>query len=339
MSTLGVVAQEDNQFVAKIATYDLGKRYRFAGPLRGDDERLAYQDLCYIRAAADGAPSHVDGLCAMQTAAKLLRDEAKALARGRIKQDASGSWFARFKYVDCGITNKEILGPPRQSERRAENDLATLREAARAQKTWPEQVAAMQQAAQVLRESAQLENRVARGVAQYEAQKQAHKAEDSDPETSGDEDDGADDHYYGLDEAAIAKMIESIPPQRAPPPPPVDANDANVQLALFLANSEKPETLEAILRANADPNLIVDDDISPLRKVIALARNHDVVRMRELLLEHGAFESAFERQRWEERQRADANDAAWLKNFHRSEQSATDRLCLCPYPRLYSYFL
>ena len=64
MSTLGVVTQEDNQFVAKVATYDLGKRYRFAGPRRGDDEQLAYQDLCYIRAAAAGAPSHVDGLCA-----------------------------------------------------------------------------------------------------------------------------------------------------------------------------------------------------------------------------------------------------------------------------------
>ena len=82
MSNLGVVTQKDNQFVAKIATYDLGKRYQFAGPLRGDDEQLAYQDLCYIRASAEGAPSHVDALCAMQTAAKLLRDEAKALARG-----------------------------------------------------------------------------------------------------------------------------------------------------------------------------------------------------------------------------------------------------------------
>ena len=133
MSNLGVVTQQYNQLVAKIATYDLGKRYRFAGPLRGDDEQLAYQDLCYIRAAAEGAPSHVDGLCAMQTAAKLLRDEAKALARGGIKQDAAGSWLARFRYVDAGITKKQILGPPRQSERRAENDLATLREAARAE--------------------------------------------------------------------------------------------------------------------------------------------------------------------------------------------------------------
>ena len=111
----------------------MGKQYRFIGPLRGEDEQQASQDVYYIRAAAEGSLSHVDGLCAMQVAAKLLRDEAKALARGGIKQDAAGRWFARFQYVDCGITNKEIGGPPRQSQRRAENDLATLREAARAQ--------------------------------------------------------------------------------------------------------------------------------------------------------------------------------------------------------------
>ena len=64
MSNLGVVTQKDNQFVAKIATYDLGKRYQFAGPLRGEDEQQAYQDLYYIRAAAEGAPSRVEGLCA-----------------------------------------------------------------------------------------------------------------------------------------------------------------------------------------------------------------------------------------------------------------------------------
>ena len=252
----------------------------------------------------------------MQVAAKLLRDEAKALARGGVMQDA-GSYYARFRYIDAGITEKKILGPPRQSEQRAENDLATLREAARAQKTWPEQVAAMQQAAEVLRESAQLENRVARGVAQYEAQKQAHKAEDSDPETSGDEDDGADDD---LDDVMVAKIVADLPPLRARPPPPVDPNDANVQLACFRFSLERPETLEAILLARADPNLIVGDgSISPLRKAMLYAReNKDAARMRELLLEHGADESAYERRRWEERCAADAGEAAWLQNFHRS---------------------
>ena len=316
MSELGFVTQKDSQFVAKVNTKVLGKQYQFVGPLRGQDEQQAYQDLCYIRAAAEGALTRVQGLRDMQTAAKLLRDEAKALARGGVKQDAA-NWFARFQYVDCGITKKEIVGPPRQSERRAENDLATLREAARAQKTWPEQVAAMQQAAQVLRENAQRENRVARGVAQYEAQKQAHKAEDSDPETSGDEDDGADDD---LDDVMVAKIVADLPPLRARPPPPVDPNDANVQLACFRFSLERPETLEAILLARADPNLIVGDgDISPLRKAMLYAReNKDAARMRELLLEHGADESAYERRRWEERCAADAGEAAWLQNFHRS---------------------
>ena len=75
---------------------------------------------------------------------------------------------------------------------------------------------------------------------------------------------------------------------------------------------------EEILRARADPNLIVGDDVSPLRKVITFARNPDVARMRELLLAYGASESAFERQRWAERRAADACDAAWLENYHRS---------------------
>ena len=178
----------------------------------------------------------------------------------------------------------------------------------------------MQHAAQRLREKAQFENSVARGVAQYEAQKQAHKAADSYLESSGDEDDGADDEYYGLDNAAIAKMVKELPPLRPQPPPPVDANDANVQLARFRFSLEKPETLEAILLARADPNLLVGDgDISPLQKAMSFTRGQkDVVRMRELLLEHGASESADERLRWNERCAADAGEPAWLRNFHRS---------------------
>ena len=91
MAQLGVVIRRTGHYVAKIDTLAAGTRYYMLGPPRGDDEQQAYQDLCYIRAAAEGAPSRVEGLCAMQTAAKLLRDEAKALARGGIKQDAIGT--------------------------------------------------------------------------------------------------------------------------------------------------------------------------------------------------------------------------------------------------------
>ena len=110
-SRLGKLVTKHNKVQAIIDTDYMGTRYYFTGPPRGDDEQQAHRDLCYIRAAAEGSLSHVDGLCAMQVAAKLLRDEAKALARGGIKQDAAGRWFARFQYVDCGITKKEIVGP------------------------------------------------------------------------------------------------------------------------------------------------------------------------------------------------------------------------------------
>ena len=164
MLSLGGVCQRKGQFLAKVDTFDAGTRYYIVGPPRGDDEQQAYQDLCYIRAVAEDSPTRVQGLQAMQTAAKLLRDEAKALARGGIWQDSAENYYARYRYADAGITKKKILGPPRQGERRAESDLAILREAARGKETWPEQVAAMQQAAQDLREKAQFENRVARGV-------------------------------------------------------------------------------------------------------------------------------------------------------------------------------
>ena len=54
MSELGLVTQRGNQFVAKINTKDLGKQYRFTGPLRGEDEQQAYQDLYSYRPQANG---------------------------------------------------------------------------------------------------------------------------------------------------------------------------------------------------------------------------------------------------------------------------------------------
>ena len=94
-SRLGKLVTKHNKVQATIDTDYMGTRYYFAGPPRGDDEQQAEQDLCYIRAAAEGASTREQGLRAMQTAAKLLRDEAKALARGGFAQDAAGCWVAR----------------------------------------------------------------------------------------------------------------------------------------------------------------------------------------------------------------------------------------------------
>ena len=145
-----------------------------------------------------------------------------------------------------------------------------------------------------------------------------HKTEDSDP-SDGDDDEGYEEPYGDLDyEAAVKLLQESDTATTAPQPAPVDANEATVRLACFRPIKETPEALEQILRARADPNLVVGEDISPLRKVISLARTRHVAAMRELLLEHGAAESSFEKQRWEERQAAEESEKSWLQNFHRS---------------------
>ena len=54
MSELGFVTQKDSQFVARVNTKVLGTQYQFVGPLRGQDEQLAYQDLCSYRHQANG---------------------------------------------------------------------------------------------------------------------------------------------------------------------------------------------------------------------------------------------------------------------------------------------
>ena len=76
MAQLGGVVRIKGKFVAKIDTLDDGERYAMIGPPRGDDEQQAFQDLCYIRSAAEGVPTHAGKLQAMQQAAKLWRVRA-----------------------------------------------------------------------------------------------------------------------------------------------------------------------------------------------------------------------------------------------------------------------
>ena len=61
-SRLGKLATKHQKVQAIIDTDYMGTRYYFTGPPRGDDEQQAHRDLCYIRAAAEGSLSHVDGL-------------------------------------------------------------------------------------------------------------------------------------------------------------------------------------------------------------------------------------------------------------------------------------
>ena len=54
--------------------------------------------------------------------------------------------------------------------------------------------------------------------------------------------------------------------------------------------------------------------------VICFARTSDVGAMRQLLLDHGAIESKEDCERWRVREKSDATEAAWLRNFHKDER-------------------
>ena len=170
---------------------------------------------------------------------------------------------------------------------------------------------------------------VALGIDMYEAKRMEHKTDDSDP-SDGEDDGGYEEPYGNLDYEAAVKLAEEADSAiAAPQPPPVDANEATVRLACFRPIKGTPEELEGILRARADPNLVVGEGLSPLRKVISLARKQHVAAMRDLLLAYGASESVFDNQRWEERQLAEECEKAWMQNFHRSALYCLAHACTC----------
>lgn len=98
---------------------------------------------------------------------------------------------------------------------------------------------------------------------------------------------------------------------------PTSPGEATRVLSGFRPSQNIPVTLQAILAAKADPNIILGaGGITPLHNVIAFARKAHVRDMRRLLLEAGAMESDAMKERWGLRCRADASDAAWVANFH-----------------------
>ena len=188
----------------------------------------------------------------------------------------------RAHSIRRGHRGKQDRWASRRTERRAQADLAKLRQAALGQVTITEGFAAMRRKCRELHQGADFEARVAMGLAQYGFTRDAHKVVDSDPESEGDapqparEDEGGgettahcddgDDWLYDADfkdPAVIQKLI--------PPPAPKEyvqprgPDDATQQLVRFSPNRETPATLRAILAARADPNVnVCEGDPLPL---------------------------------------------------------------------------
>ena len=318
----GSIEEADGRFIAMIDT-------NHSGPLR-DDKQQAAQDLSAIRAAAAGEATRSGRLKAMQLAAGQLREEtkhlqaeAKAAARGGIKEVGADGYIARIRYLD-NSEDKEIVGPRRATERRAEADLAMLRGAALGHSAWADGicVAAMKAKALALMEGAEKEARVAMGIDQYLSQRMAHKVEDSDPDTDGDDEgDCASDDYDYSDLKVLDKLAPPpVPKQGGPTQPPRDAAEATARLACFRSTQETPESLRVLLSARADPNVVAGEgDLAPLWMVMRYAHNHHVREMRDLLIEFGATNGEAELERWEDRLNIDRWEPIFMRDFHRSD--------------------
>ena len=98
--------------------------------------------------------------------------------------------------------------------------------------------------------------------------------------------------------------------------------DATAKLTKFRPVCESIDALRVLLEARADPNTIISPgQLSPLRNVICFAHEKDVASMRDLLLKYGATESDDDKKRWKQRELADLNEPAWLKNFHKDDRA------------------
>ena len=184
MAHLGNLYLSNNKFYAKIETWEEGTKFKMFGPRR-EDKQQATQDLNDIRAAASEGSTRLDGLRAMMLAAKRLQADAKAAIRGGTPAVDSDCFAARIQYVEDTL-QKSIAGPPRRTERRANADLAKLRQAAQGQATITEGFAVMRAKCRELHQEAEFEANVAMGLAQYGFVREAHKVVDSDPESEPD---------------------------------------------------------------------------------------------------------------------------------------------------------
>ena len=204
-----------------------------------------------------------------------------------------------------------------------------LRGAALGHSAWADGicVAAMKARAAALMEGAEKEARVAMGIDQYLSQRMAHKVEDSDPETEGDDEgDGASDDYDYSDPQVLRNAAPPPVPKKGSTQPPRDADEATARLACFRPSQETPDALLVLLSAGADPNVVAGEgDLPPLRRVIIFAHEDHVHAMRNLLIDFGATNGEAELKRWKSRLKADRDEPIFMREFHRSAELS----CLC----------
>ncbi len=198
---------------------------------------------------------------------------------GGVTQDG-GAFHAHVNYRDAPGHQVNIYGPNREHRSRAEADLAQMRAAGAVGKTREEGLAIMAAEARRIQEAAKYEAEISAAEMRLRAEDEAEEGfvgfagSDSEP----------DDEPWLQDYLPKPQEVASTPPSQKQKLSPIEATAA---LKIFRPFRSQPADLEHILACRADLNYTLDpDDVSPLRKVILLARAEHFVKMRQLLNEY-----------------------------------------------------
>ena len=296
-----------------------GVEHKVVGPLRNvivDAE----EDLAVMRASAHGMQGDI-GYEAIAKTATRLRDEAARLRNRGSVEDRDGSARAAIEWNDNGV-RRRLHGPWRNFRQRAEEDLENLWRAGSRELREFSFDAMRQEASRMFRE-AEYESRV--GLVGHSLQ--AALSSKPPTESSDDEEEDWDDEDpYILDNDELPWEAKGLENYSVPPPSPVtcdlpepkDADEATALLARFRPTRNCPTTLRRLLECRANPDIITPQrQYCPLENVMSFASIAHVNDMRNLLLEFGAQNTPAMQARWKIRQRADACEEAWMRNFHR----------------------
>ena len=237
-----------------------------------------------------------------------------------------GSYRAQLQRRVAGGRAEDICGPRRGEKRKAEEDLEALRAAA--EQAGPDAAwSAMADVSQCLQERARFEALVSlhleqgvslsRGCSSALANSENQSLDMDDTQLSS-----VDEYYNDSNELwqeidDTGQLPDWKPAPTVPVADPQDAVEATALLSMFRPARGTVEDLKKLLLARADPNITLCGDVHPLIKVMTFAHQDRAAPMRDLLLQAGAVESNDAKEQWELRCRADANEQAWLRNFHR----------------------
>ena len=236
------------------------------------------------------------------------------------------SYRAQLQRLVAGGRAEDICGPRRGEKRKAEEDLEALRAAA--EQAGPDAAwSAMADVSQCLQERARFEALVSlhleqgvslsRGCSSPLANSENQSLDMDDTQLSS-----VDEYYNDSNELwqeidDTGQLPDWKPAPTVPVADPKDAVEATALLSMFRPARGTVEDLKKLLLARADPNITLCGDVHPLIKVMTFAHQDRAAPMRDLLLQAGAVESNDAKEQWELRCRADANEQAWLRNFHR----------------------